>query len=32
MGFTIYAGGIFMMANLLVDIVQGIIDPRGGRT
>jgi peptide/nickel transport system permease protein len=32
MGFTVYAGGIFMLANLLVDIAHGIIDPRGGRT
>jgi peptide/nickel transport system permease protein len=32
MGFTVYAGGIFMLANLLVDITHGIIDPRGGRT
>ena len=28
MGFTVYAGGIFMLANLLVDIAHGIIDPR----
>lgn len=31
MGFTVYAGGIFMLANLLVDITHGLIDPRGGR-
>lgn len=30
MGFTVYAGGIFMLVNLLVDIVHGLIDPRGG--
>jgi peptide/nickel transport system permease protein len=30
MGFTIYAGGIFMIANLLVDIAHATIDPRGG--
>ena len=29
MGFTVYAGGTFMLANLLVDIVHGIVDPRG---
>ena len=32
MGFTVYAGGIFMLANLLVDVAHGLIDPRGGRT
>lgn len=32
MGFTVYAGGIFMLANLLVDITHGLIDPRGGRS
>ena len=31
MGFTVYAGGIFMIANLLVDIAHATIDPRGGR-
>jgi peptide/nickel transport system permease protein len=30
MGFTVYAGGIFMVANLLVDIAHATIDPRGG--
>ena len=30
MGFTVYAGGIFMVANLLVDIAHAGIDPRGG--
>lgn len=30
MGFTVYAGGIFMLVNLLVDVVHGLIDPRGG--
>jgi peptide/nickel transport system permease protein len=30
MGFTVYAGGIFMIVNLLVDLVHGLIDPRGG--
>jgi peptide/nickel transport system permease protein len=29
MGFTVYAGGIFMIVNLLVDLVHGLIDPRG---
>ncbi|MGE0766347.1 MAG: ABC transporter permease [Hyphomicrobiaceae bacterium] len=31
MGFTVYAGGIFMVANLLVDVVHAMIDPRGDR-
>ena len=26
MGFTVYAGGVFMLVNLLVDIAHGIID------
>ena len=30
MGFTVYAGGVFMLANLLVDIAHELIDPRGG--
>jgi peptide/nickel transport system permease protein len=30
MGFTVYAGGVFMLVNLLVDIAHEIIDPRGG--
>ena len=30
MGFTVYAGGVFMLVNLLVDVVHGIIDPRRG--
>lgn len=29
MGFTLWAGGMFMLANLMVDIAHGIIDPRG---
>jgi peptide/nickel transport system permease protein len=29
MGFTVYAGGVFMLVNLLVDIVHEVIDPRG---
>ncbi len=29
MGFTLWAGGMFMLANLLVDIAHGVIDPRG---
>ena len=29
MGFTVYAGGIFMLVNLAVDIIHGLIDPRG---
>ncbi len=28
MGFTVWAGAIFMIVNLLVDIAQGFIDPR----
>jgi ABC-type dipeptide/oligopeptide/nickel transport system permease component len=32
MGFTVYAGAIFMLANLLVDVAHGIIDPRDGGT
>lgn len=31
MGFTVYAGGIFMLVNLAVDITHEIIDPRGGQ-
>lgn len=31
MGFTVYAGGIFMIANLAVDVAHAIVDPRGGR-
>jgi len=29
MGFTVYAGGVFMLVNLLVDIAHELIDPRG---
>lgn len=29
MGFTVYAGGVFMLINLMVDITHEIIDPRG---
>lgn len=29
MGFTVYAGGTFILVNLLVDILHGVIDPRG---
>jgi peptide/nickel transport system permease protein len=32
MGFTVYAGGVFMLVNLIVDISHEIIDPRGART
>src|SRR5262245_62822239 len=28
MGFTVWAGAIFLVVNLLVDIAQGFIDPR----
>ena len=28
MGFTVWAGTIFMAVNLVVDVAQGIIDPR----
>lgn len=30
MGFTLWAGGIFILVNLLVDVVHRLIDPRGG--
>jgi len=30
MGFTVWAGAIFMAVNLLVDIVQTFVDPRVG--
>ncbi|MCP5372301.1 MAG: ABC transporter permease [Hyphomicrobiales bacterium] len=29
MGFTLWAGGIFIFVNLIVDIVHSLIDPRG---
>ncbi|MCY3980755.1 MAG: ABC transporter permease [Alphaproteobacteria bacterium] len=29
MGFTLIMGAVFIIANLLVDIVHGLIDPRG---
>jgi peptide/nickel transport system permease protein len=28
MGFTVYAGGVFILANVLVDIVHALLDPR----
>ena len=28
MGFTVWAGAIFMVVNLLVDVAHGLIDPR----
>ena len=31
MGFTLITGTIFIVVNLAVDIVHGMIDPRGGR-
>ena len=31
MGFTLVTGTIFIVVNLAVDIVHGLIDPRGGR-
>ncbi|MFM9942331.1 MAG: ABC transporter permease [Hyphomicrobiaceae bacterium] len=31
MGFTLITGTIFILVNLAVDIVHGMIDPRGGR-
>jgi peptide/nickel transport system permease protein len=31
MGFTLVTGTVFIMVNLIVDIVHGIIDPRGAR-
>ena len=32
MGFTVYAGGVFMLVNLIVDITHEIIDPRRSNT
>jgi peptide/nickel transport system permease protein len=29
MGFTVYAGVVFGIVNLIVDIAQEVIDPRG---
>jgi peptide/nickel transport system permease protein len=29
MGFTLITGTIFIFVNLLVDVVHGVIDPRG---
>lgn len=29
MGFTLYAGVVFILVNLLVDLVHAVIDPRG---
>jgi peptide/nickel transport system permease protein len=29
MGFTLWAGGIFIFVNLVVDVVHRLIDPRG---
>jgi peptide/nickel transport system permease protein len=31
MGFTLIAGTMFIVVNLLVDILQGVIDPRETR-
>ena len=31
MGFTVYAGGVFGIVNLMVDIAHAILDPRGGQ-
>ena len=31
MGFTLWAGAIFVAVNLLVDLLQAAIDPRGAR-
>jgi peptide/nickel transport system permease protein len=31
MGFTVVSGVIFIIVNLLVDIVHGFIDPRESR-
>jgi len=30
MGFTLITGAVFILVNLIVDIVHGLIDPRGG--
>jgi ABC-type dipeptide/oligopeptide/nickel transport system permease component len=29
MGFTLFVGVVFIMVNLLVDIAQATLDPRG---
>ena len=29
MGFTLFAGSVFILVNLLVDIAQALLDPRG---
>jgi len=29
MGFTVYAGVVFGIVNLIVDILHAILDPRG---
>jgi ABC-type dipeptide/oligopeptide/nickel transport system permease component len=31
MGFTLVAGTMFIVVNLIVDILQGMIDPRETR-
>jgi ABC-type dipeptide/oligopeptide/nickel transport system permease component len=31
MGFTLIAGTMFIVVNLIVDILQGLIDPRETR-
>lgn len=30
MGFTVYAGAVFVAVNLVVDVLHVVIDPRGG--
>jgi ABC-type dipeptide/oligopeptide/nickel transport system permease component len=29
MGFTLFVGVVFILVNLLVDIAQAVLDPRG---
>ena len=29
MGFTLFVGSVFIAVNLLVDIAQAVLDPRG---
>ena len=29
MGFTLFVGAVFILVNLLVDIAQAVLDPRG---
>jgi ABC-type dipeptide/oligopeptide/nickel transport system permease component len=29
MGFTLFVGTVFILVNLMVDIAQAVLDPRG---